>query len=704
LAIGNDEHLVSRKEEHLESLLLAYAEGTLTPGEKAEVEAYLARHPQHRAVLDAMGASRVALRRLPKEAAPADLLEDVQAQIERSMLLGHPIDEEVAAYDMRINRWPQIRAAAAVLVLAAGLAAVIYAMLPDPRRRGPNIAINSGPAEEGATLTERDDGSAARTATPEDRGPTARPPGVPGPVARREDRDRVVGGEGGNRLPEATLPAVPSPAVAPAEVVRGSGGTNDAGVGGGVGAPGAVSPGAAPTPAAVAVAQSLPPARLLTAEELTPTLRSQLSANDNASLVVVVDTHDAAVAGKDLLSYCRENGIAVGTPLPILLDPSAAASPADALRGNGGINVTTPGEFNSNTASNAANPANATNAANAANAPSPKTPTNPANGSVADSQQAAQRPQQSQESQRYYPQYQAAPRPNADKNPPAAENPAAGALSRDGTAASGLPAADLSLIDSIAFSNRAALRSAQQVAFDAASGEQYLVARGLTRLQAEALADNIARRGAARRARVFDNGYATANAAELAQKAVPSTGPARSAAPDADPATALLTGRKVAADDVLSVTVPAAGEGGQAAGGNTTLRVRVDADGNIELPGVGKVPVAGLDESQAGDLLSARVADAKQAVGGAVQVRRVTAEPATGGGWGHDAAATQPTEAAKADAAGRVDVLIVIRSDLASPAPAAPATQPTTAPAVTPTATPATLPSDAAAPATPAVR
>lgn len=127
--------------EQFEALLAGYIEGELDARQRAAVERYLAANPQQRQLIQRMSELRTALRELPREPAPADLREDVQGQLERTMLLGEAIEDEVAALEMRIDRWSQLRAAAAIALLVAGVAAAIYWALPDEKQRPDAVAI-----------------------------------------------------------------------------------------------------------------------------------------------------------------------------------------------------------------------------------------------------------------------------------------------------------------------------------------------------------------------------------------------------------------------------------------------------------------------------------------------------------------------------------------------------------------------------------
>jgi len=117
------------QQEQSEAKLLAFIEGELDAAGRAEIEKHLEAHPQHRKLLEQMRGMRDWVRWLPKETAPAELAEAFQMRLERTMLLDH-VDEDAGHAPMRINRWPQLRAAAAVAALAVGLGAVVYYALP----------------------------------------------------------------------------------------------------------------------------------------------------------------------------------------------------------------------------------------------------------------------------------------------------------------------------------------------------------------------------------------------------------------------------------------------------------------------------------------------------------------------------------------------------------------------------------------------
>src|SRR6476661_5686513 len=100
--------------EHIEARLAAYVDGDLDATGRAEIEQHLATNPQHRELLQQLQRERSMLRDLPREKAPDDFYEGFASQLERSVLLDMD-DEPQANVAGRINRWPQVYAAAAVI-------------------------------------------------------------------------------------------------------------------------------------------------------------------------------------------------------------------------------------------------------------------------------------------------------------------------------------------------------------------------------------------------------------------------------------------------------------------------------------------------------------------------------------------------------------------------------------------------------------
>src|SRR3954452_5147721 len=149
--------------ENIEAKLAAYVDGELDAADRAEIEQHLKTNPEHRKLIEELRVAREYLRELPREQAPADVAEMLNAQLERAALLG---DVELvgpggAGSSMRISRWPQFRAVAAILLLTLGLAGLIYWVLPSPKATPQQVAV----------VTPDSNGSAAgalRSVSPDD--------------------------------------------------------------------------------------------------------------------------------------------------------------------------------------------------------------------------------------------------------------------------------------------------------------------------------------------------------------------------------------------------------------------------------------------------------------------------------------------------------------------------------------------------------
>jgi len=139
--------------QNIEAKLCSYIEGDLDAEGRAEIEKYLLANPQYRPLIAELSRTRGLLRGLPRASAPSDLLETLSGQIERSVLLG---DDDRGSMKIRSTRMPQIAAWAAVLLLTAGLAAVIYRVLPANKTQ-PEVALLKpapAPNSPAPTVTE----------------------------------------------------------------------------------------------------------------------------------------------------------------------------------------------------------------------------------------------------------------------------------------------------------------------------------------------------------------------------------------------------------------------------------------------------------------------------------------------------------------------------------------------------------------------
>lgn len=149
--------------QEIEARLAAYVDGTLPADQRAEIEAYLKANANHGRLIAELKSIKAAVTTLPKEKAPAEVLDGLQAHLERHQLLE---DVEDSVGSSRIQRWPQVGALAAVLMLAAGLGILVYVVLPKRKGPPPELAmlpevLNTQPTGSdevppgGATLNEQ---------------------------------------------------------------------------------------------------------------------------------------------------------------------------------------------------------------------------------------------------------------------------------------------------------------------------------------------------------------------------------------------------------------------------------------------------------------------------------------------------------------------------------------------------------------------
>src|SRR4051794_29206724 len=143
-ASGND---MAENVEDIEAKLAAYVDGELTPAERVEIETHLQQNPSHRALLQDLTLHRNLLRSLPREKAPGDCTEGFQGQLERDILLGGN-ELAQARRRWRIQYSPQILSAAAIILLAIGLAVIVYSVLPPHQPKAPLAQLSTEPAKE----------------------------------------------------------------------------------------------------------------------------------------------------------------------------------------------------------------------------------------------------------------------------------------------------------------------------------------------------------------------------------------------------------------------------------------------------------------------------------------------------------------------------------------------------------------------------
>jgi len=131
---------MAQNAENIEAKLCAYVDGELDARGRAEIEKHLQSNPQHRKLLEALSKTHRFVAELPRENAPPEILENLQGQLERAVLLGD-VGEEESDVVPRINRWPQITSLAAIVLLTVGLGVILYYMLPPLSRQPDTYSI-----------------------------------------------------------------------------------------------------------------------------------------------------------------------------------------------------------------------------------------------------------------------------------------------------------------------------------------------------------------------------------------------------------------------------------------------------------------------------------------------------------------------------------------------------------------------------------
>ncbi len=99
--------------------LSAYLDGELSAEERAQVETLLRENAEARAILDELQAVVTAVRSLPREPAPSEILDEVSAALERDELLG-PSDENVRLKRHGRPIFSLLPLAAAFVILVGG--------------------------------------------------------------------------------------------------------------------------------------------------------------------------------------------------------------------------------------------------------------------------------------------------------------------------------------------------------------------------------------------------------------------------------------------------------------------------------------------------------------------------------------------------------------------------------------------------------
>jgi hypothetical protein len=133
---------MSQNQEIIEAKLCAYIDGELDAEGRVEIERHLEANPQHRRLLESLRATRDLLKWLPREAAPAEVAETLNGQLERSVLL------DDTSETLGPSIWPRVLAAAAIIFLTVGLFAAVYFTLPKSQKSAIPYARESAAAPE----------------------------------------------------------------------------------------------------------------------------------------------------------------------------------------------------------------------------------------------------------------------------------------------------------------------------------------------------------------------------------------------------------------------------------------------------------------------------------------------------------------------------------------------------------------------------
>ncbi|HSZ58463.1 MAG TPA: zf-HC2 domain-containing protein [Tepidisphaeraceae bacterium] len=174
---------MSQNQEIIEAKLCAYIDGELDAEGRVEIERHLEANPQHRRLLESLRATRDLIKWLPREAAPSEVAETLNGQLERSVLL------DDATETLGPSIWPRVLAAAAIVLLTAGLFAAVYFTLPKSQK----IAIPY--AREGAAPSAEpsagEPGRSPAVAENTESGPIALKGGMAGKTAAADQKDSV---------------------------------------------------------------------------------------------------------------------------------------------------------------------------------------------------------------------------------------------------------------------------------------------------------------------------------------------------------------------------------------------------------------------------------------------------------------------------------------------------------------------------------
>ncbi len=124
-----------------ENMLLGYIEGELSPDEAARVEQLMREDARLRHLIAELVRDRRHLRQMPDESAPPELMQRIQQQLERDMLLAAPPPEvhhrSRTARRFRIGRLAAYSGLAAMILFSAGIMIHTLVGTTEPATVGP---------------------------------------------------------------------------------------------------------------------------------------------------------------------------------------------------------------------------------------------------------------------------------------------------------------------------------------------------------------------------------------------------------------------------------------------------------------------------------------------------------------------------------------------------------------------------------------
>ena len=211
---------MNRDDDTIRADLSAYLDGQLPPEQAARVERALAADGDLRAELKALEAIRRLVGDLPREQAPADMLEAVMERAERERLLRAP---EPTAQGRRF-RWIRGIAAAAIIVLTVGLGLHLHHVLSEDDWVSQQPKTAHGPSEGGEPFARDIPEPGATTSwsrAPEPPGLAAGSAPAPRPVREKGDDGEARRGRSARKTVETPASVADTDGVTESAVAAG---------------------------------------------------------------------------------------------------------------------------------------------------------------------------------------------------------------------------------------------------------------------------------------------------------------------------------------------------------------------------------------------------------------------------------------------------------------------------------------------------